>query len=126
VGLFRRGRKDAPEREILVYVFQYPTESACLEEFEQFKTWAEGAGITDWVFTGTSEDQGVWFITVIDNTPGARTFNEFAWTGDIWDVDEEYAIQVILHRQPDLAGQLTYDQAFTPVRRPDGTWGTPD
>jgi hypothetical protein len=126
VGWFRRGHESASdEREILVYVHQYPTELACREQYGQFKQWAESAGIHDWVFCGMSMDQDVWFITVVDATPGARTLNEFKWTGDIWDVDEEYAINVILHAQPGLADRLDYGEAGAPIRRPDGTWALP-
>jgi hypothetical protein len=71
------------------------------------------------------DGSNVRFITVVDVTPGARTFSVLKWTGDTWDVDEEYAINVVLHAQPGLAGRLDYDEALAPVRRPDGTWALP-
>ena len=126
MGWFRRGRKDASDHPILVYVFQYPTETACREQWERFQMWLITSDISDWVFSGISEEQGVWFITVVDDTPASRTFTEFPWTGEPCEVDEEYAIEVIVDRRPDLAGQLHFRNVIAPGPRADGTWGTPD
>ena len=136
VGWFRRRQKSASDEplgknDFLVYVRRYANEAATLEQFAEFKTWlVDYAGIDDWVFCGASlaeDENGIfWYIAVVDATPDARTYNEFIWTGEPQEIDEDWVMDILSRTEgAALLTRIQRPQPIAPVKRPDGTWVIP-
>jgi hypothetical protein len=136
VGWFRRGRKGASDEplgknDFLVYVRRYANEAASLEQFAEFKTWlVEYARIDDWVFCGVAlaeDENGIfWYIAVVDATPDARTFNEFMWTGEPQEIDEDWVMDIISRTEgSSFLPRMRDPVPIAAVQRAHGTWVIP-
>jgi hypothetical protein len=69
---------------------------------------------------------GFWYIAVVDATPDARTFNEFMWTGEPQEIDEDWVMDIISRTEgAAFLTRILKPQPIAAVKRPDGTWVIP-
>jgi len=62
----------------------------------------------------------------VDATPDARTFNEFMWTGEPQEIDEDWVMDIISRTEgAAFLTRILKPQPIAAVKRPDGTWVIP-
>lgn len=70
--------------------------------------------------------QRVGQIAAVDATPDARTFNEYTWAGDLQDIDEDWAMEILRQTQgASFISRMRDPKPIAAVKRADGTWVIP-